>query len=77
MPAARATWLTRYRTGLLLPVEEFERRLPEAVDHLVAERRRYSIAARRAVVGRTWPVICDELLGHYEAVLGDRRRRAA
>ena len=69
--------VTRYRTGLLLPVEEFERRLPEAVDHLVAERRRYSIAARRAVVGRTWPVICDELLGHYEAVLGDRRRRAA
>ena len=66
-----------YRTGLLLPVDEFERRLPESVEHLVAERRRYSLAARRAVLGRTWPVICDELLGHYEAVLGARRLRAA
>jgi len=66
-----------YRTGLLLPVDEFERRLPEAVDHLVSERRRYSVAARRAVLGRTWPVICDELLGHYDAVVGARRLRAA
>ena len=66
-----------YRTGLLLPVDEFERRLPESVDHLVDERRRYSVAARRAVLGRTWPVICDELLGHYQAVVGIRRLRAA
>ncbi|MGD9618966.1 MAG: glycosyltransferase family 4 protein [Mycolicibacterium sp.] len=66
-----------YRTGLLLPVDDFERRLPKSVEHLVAERRRYSVAARRAVLGRTWPVICDELLGHYEAVLGSRHLRAA
>ena len=66
-----------YRTGLLLPVDEFERRLPASVDHLVAERRRYSAAARRSVLGRTWPVICDELLGHYEDVVGARRVRAA
>ncbi|HEX5142527.1 MAG TPA: glycosyltransferase family 1 protein [Mycobacterium sp.] len=57
------------QTGLLLPVAEFEGRLPVAVDHLIAERTRYSLAARRAVLGRTWPAICDELLGHYEAVL--------
>ncbi len=66
-----------YRTGLLLPVDEFERRLPESVDHLLAERRRYSVAARRAVLGRTWPAICAELLGHYDAVVGARRLRAA
>lgn len=67
-----------YRTGLLLPVDEFEARLSDAVDHLVAERPRYAVAARRAVLSRTWPAICDELLGHYEAVLGgDRRLRAA
>ena len=63
-----------YRTGLLLPVDEFEAGCRQSVDHLVAERRRYSMAARRSVLGRTWPVICDELLGHYEAV---QRRTSA
>jgi phosphatidylinositol alpha 1,6-mannosyltransferase len=63
-----------YRTGLLLPVAEFERRLSESVDHLLAERARYSVAARRSVLGRTWPVICDELLFHYEAVRIENNR---
>ncbi|WP_026256717.1 glycosyltransferase family 1 protein [Mycobacterium sp. 155] len=57
-----------YRTGLLLAVDEFETALPAAVDHLIADRSRYSVAARRSVLGRTWPAICDELIGHYEAV---------
>ena len=65
------------RTGLLLPVAEFEARLTSAVDHLIAERHRYSVAARRSVLGRTWPAICDELLDHYDAVQGARRLRAA
>ena len=64
-------------TGLLLPVDEFESRLATSVDHLLAERPRYSVAARRSVVGRTWPAICDELIGHYEAVLKTRGVRAA
>ncbi len=63
-----------YRTGLLLPVDEFEARLPAAVTHLVQERHRYAPAARRSVLGRSWPVICDELLGHYEAVLSPASR---
>ena len=62
-----------YRTGFLLPVSEFESRLGESVDHLLAERPRYSVAARRSVLGRTWPAICDELLDHYEAVQGGGR----
>ncbi|ARG93675.1 glycosyltransferase family 4 protein [Mycobacterium kansasii] len=74
-----------YRTGLLLPVAEFETRLPAAVAHLVSERNRYAPAARRSVLGRSWPAICDELLGHYAAVLSPsarardsvRRRRRA
>jgi phosphatidylinositol alpha 1,6-mannosyltransferase len=64
-------------TGLLLAVDEFESRLPAAVDHLIDQRARYSAAARRSVVRRSWPTICDELLGHYEAVVGSRRKAAA
>jgi phosphatidylinositol alpha 1,6-mannosyltransferase len=66
-----------YRTGLLLDVADFEDRLTESVDHLIAERPRYSSAARRSVLDRTWPVICDELLVHYDEVRGRRRLRAA
>jgi phosphatidylinositol alpha 1,6-mannosyltransferase len=58
------------RTGLLLPVDEFEAQLPGAVAHLIQARSHYGPAARRSVLQRTWPVICDELLGHYEAVRG-------
>ena len=39
-----------YRTGLLLEVDEFEAKLGESVDHLIAERQRYSLAARRSVL---------------------------
>ncbi|SON60687.1 GDP-mannose-dependent alpha-mannosyltransferase [Mycobacterium simulans] len=69
--------ITPRRTGLLLPVDEFEARLPAAVAHLIHERNRYAPEARRSVLGRSWPVICDELLGHYEAVQGKRRAQAA
>jgi len=69
--------ITPCRTGLLLPVNEFEAQLPTAVAHLLAERQRYAVAARRSILHRSWPAICDELLGHYEAVLGSRRAQAA
>jgi phosphatidylinositol alpha 1,6-mannosyltransferase len=69
--------VTPMHTGLLLPVAEFVDRLPTSVDHLLAERQRYSVAARRSVLGRTWSAICDELIGHYETVLGTRGVKAA
>jgi phosphatidylinositol alpha 1,6-mannosyltransferase len=64
-------------TGLLLPVADFEARLPASVDHLLAERQRYSVAARRSVLDRTWPAICQQLVGHYEDVVGKRGVKAA
>ncbi len=64
-------------TGMLLPVNGFESSLPQAVDHLLSERPRYSVAARRSVLGRTWPAVCDQLLEHYLEVMGARRAKAA
>jgi len=65
------------RTGLLLDVADFERQLPGAVTHLIQARSHYAPAARRSVLHRTWPAICDELLGHYQAVRGLRPAAAA
>jgi phosphatidylinositol alpha 1,6-mannosyltransferase len=69
--------VTSWRTGLLLGVQDFERRLPDAVAHLIDERPRYSLAARRSVLERSWPAVCDRLLEHYDAVRGSRRAAAA
>ncbi|MGH3829071.1 MAG: glycosyltransferase family 4 protein [Pseudonocardiaceae bacterium] len=33
-------------------------------------RARFGTAARRGVLRRTWPAVCDELLGHYSQVIG-------
>jgi len=30
-------------------------------------------AGRRKVLGRSWPALTDELIGHYAAVLGRKR----
>lgn len=64
-----------FRTGVLLPVADFESGLSRSVNHLLAQRQRYSTAARRSVVNRSWPRICDQLLDHYDAVRAPSRRR--
>ncbi len=68
------------RTGYLLPAdrEGFGPALVEKVDALrdAALRARLGEKARKVVLGRTWPAVCHELLGHYEAVRG-RAARAA
>ncbi|WP_040524723.1 glycosyltransferase family 4 protein [Gordonia effusa] len=60
------------RTGYLLPPAEFADRLPAAVDSLRndAVRTEFGNAALATVRSRTWPAICDELLGHYREVSG-------
>ncbi|MFC4001687.1 glycosyltransferase family 4 protein [Prauserella oleivorans] len=67
-------------TGYLLPPEraEFMAALPEAVDLLrdAGTRERMGARARRTVLGRTWPAVCEQLVGHYDAVRG-RVLRAA
>lgn len=57
-----------FRTGLLHPVENFESLLGQSIDHLLAERPRYAHAARRSVLGRSWPAICEQLVNHYHEV---------
>ena len=69
--------VTPMHTGMLLPVNGFESSLAQAVDHLLSERPRYSVAARRSVLGRTWPAVCDQLLEHYLEVMGARSAKAA
>jgi phosphatidylinositol alpha 1,6-mannosyltransferase len=68
------------RTGYLLPADRagFMAALPARVGELRDEalRRRLGARGRKVVLGRTWPAVCHELVGHYEAVIG-REARAA
>ncbi len=64
-----------FRTGILLPVDGFESGLRRSVEHLLAQRPRYSADARRSVVNRSWPRICDQLVEHYYAVRAPGSRR--
>jgi phosphatidylinositol alpha 1,6-mannosyltransferase len=77
------------RTGFLLPetgrpnADEVFAAALRAVVHTLASnpvlRARCGAAARRSVLPRTWPAVCDELLGHYAELTGlpaDTRRVA-
>jgi phosphatidylinositol alpha 1,6-mannosyltransferase len=68
------------RTGFLLDPDQFEAKLPAAIDALrdSTVRARFGAAGMALVRTRTWSSVCEELLGHYAAVLdgGDGARIA-
>ncbi|WP_174556645.1 glycosyltransferase family 4 protein [Rhodococcus tukisamuensis] len=67
--------VTDCHNGYLLRVDRFAELLPGAVAALRerAVRARFGAAARRSVLHRTWPTVCEELLSHYAAVRADAR----
>jgi len=63
-------------TGFLVPPSE-PGAFTAAVARLAADpamRAAFGAAGRRKVLGRTWPALTEELLGHYSQVLGTPRR---
>jgi len=62
-------------TGYLVPPGDVNA-FPAAVARLAADpaaRVALGAAGRRKVLGRSWPALTDELIGHYAAVLGRKR----
>jgi phosphatidylinositol alpha 1,6-mannosyltransferase len=64
-------------TGYLVPPSD-----PDAITAAVAElaadparRAAFGTAGRRRVLGRTWPALTEELIGHYAAVLRTKPAR--
>lgn len=67
------------RTGLLVPPHDAGA-VRDAFAALVADTprsRAFGRTARAAVEGRTWEAVGDQLLGHYDEVLGGRTAVAA
>ena len=65
-------------TGFLVPPSDADA-LTAAVARLAADpdrRAKFGQAGRRKVLGRTWPALTEELIGHYAAVLGTTARPA-
>jgi phosphatidylinositol alpha 1,6-mannosyltransferase len=59
------------QTGFLVPPGDATA-MAAAVGRLVADpalRTAQGRAGRQWMLGRTWSALCDELIGHYEAVL--------
>ncbi|MCX2728904.1 glycosyltransferase family 1 protein [Saccharopolyspora sp. NFXS83] len=66
------------RTGYLLPPHDEDahaERLRAAIGALrdPALRARFGAAARESVAQRTWPAVCEQLIGHYGEVIGRPR----
>jgi phosphatidylinositol alpha 1,6-mannosyltransferase len=63
-------------TGYLVPPSDPDA-LTAAVARLAADpaaRAAFGAAGRRQVLGRSWPALTEELIGHYSQVLGTGKR---
>lgn len=63
------------QTGILVPPNDGDA-IADAVASLAGDaelRMKFGAAARDSVAGNDWAAIGDELIGHYESVLGARR----
>lgn len=72
------------KTGYLLPPHDADAHavaLRDAIDRLrdPEVRGQFGTAARKSVLTRTWPAVCDQLLDHYSELTGQSfaRQRAA
>ncbi|MGC4934055.1 glycosyltransferase family 4 protein [Gordonia sp. DT30] len=66
--------VTPLQTGFLLDPADYADRIGETVAALADPARRVVMgrAGLAAVRARTWPALCEELLGHYRAVIAER-----
>jgi phosphatidylinositol alpha 1,6-mannosyltransferase len=73
---AVAELVTNSRTGWLYPPGDLDalrqRVLDLAGDR--AKRRAMGRAAQEAVRGRTWPVVCEQLMDHYAFAMARHHR---
>ncbi|WP_448060196.1 glycosyltransferase family 4 protein [Cellulomonas hominis] len=67
------------RTGWLYPPGDLAALRARVADLAgdTTKRRAMGRAAQRAVQSRTWPVVCEQLLGHYATVIDHHRAAAA
>ncbi|MDY6055744.1 glycosyltransferase family 1 protein [Micrococcus sp.] len=65
------------RTGWIYPPGDLAQLRARVADlvHDDAKRAAFGRAARQAVQGRTWPVLCEQLVGHYEKAMQVQGRR--
>ena len=58
-------------SGFLLDPERFAEQLPEAVGNIIADGalEQFAAAALTRVQGKTWPALCEQLMGYYQQAI--------
>ena len=58
-------------SGFLLDPERFAEQLPGAVGAIIADGalEQFAAAALTRVQGKTWPALCEQLMGYYQQAI--------